>query len=136
MLLALFRLGIAGFAPKTSKSAIIEAAIRLVLAGGHYLPPRVVELAARQVAMGDGAAPAGPTVRLTERQIDVLKLINPYLVNRREAALSGVLDPDFIDTATSEELTILIEGYSQPDNGRLAAFGHVISSVCRSLALR
>ncbi len=33
-LLALFNLGIAGFAPKTSKSAVIEAAIRLILAGG------------------------------------------------------------------------------------------------------
>src|SRR3954452_17549306 len=40
VLLALFRLGIAGFAPKTSKSAIIEAAIRLVLAGGRSPPPR------------------------------------------------------------------------------------------------
>jgi len=74
VLLALFRLGIAGFAPKTSKSAIIGAAIRLVLAGGRYLPPRIVELAARQA--GEGApAMRAPTVRLTERQIDVLKLI-------------------------------------------------------------
>ena len=73
VLLALFRLGIAGFAPKTSKSAIIEAAIRLVLAGGRYLPPRIVELAA-----GAAPAPASPVARygrLTERQVDVLKLI-------------------------------------------------------------
>ena len=73
VLLALFRLGIAGFAPKTSKSAIIEAAIRLVLAGGRYLPPRVVELAARQA--GGTSPPLTATVRLTERQGDVLKLI-------------------------------------------------------------
>jgi len=73
VLLALFDLGIAGFAPKTSKSAIIEAAIRLVLAGGRYLPPRVAELAARQ-AGGTSPARTG-TVRLTERQGDVLKLI-------------------------------------------------------------
>ncbi|WP_394764327.1 LuxR C-terminal-related transcriptional regulator [Phenylobacterium sp.] len=75
VLLALFRLGIAGFAPKTSKSAIIEAAIRLVLAGGRYLPPRIEELAARRVGGGDGVAAAVPAVRLTVRQIDVLKLI-------------------------------------------------------------
>jgi two-component system nitrate/nitrite response regulator NarL len=75
VLLALFRLGIAGFAPKTSKSAIIEAAIRLVLAGGRYLPPRIVDLAARNGAMGAGSAPAAATVRLTQRQTDVLKLI-------------------------------------------------------------
>jgi DNA-binding NarL/FixJ family response regulator len=75
VLLALFRLGIAGFAPKTSKSAIIEAAIRLVLAGGRYLPPRIAELAARHGAAGEGAAAAVPRVRLTERQVDVLTLI-------------------------------------------------------------
>jgi DNA-binding NarL/FixJ family response regulator len=74
VLLALFRLGIAGFAPKTSKSAIIEAAIRLVLAGGRYLPPRVAELAARQAGSA-GPAPPATVVRLTERQVDVLKLI-------------------------------------------------------------
>jgi len=70
-LLALFELGIAGFAPKTSKSAVIEAAIRLVLAGGRYLPPRVVELAAQR----GGGASAGQSVRLTERQSDVLARI-------------------------------------------------------------
>ena len=75
VLLALFRLGIAGFAPKTSKSAIIEAAIRLVLAGGRYLPPRIAELATRQAGNGDGVAAAGLTVRLTARQADVLRMI-------------------------------------------------------------
>jgi DNA-binding NarL/FixJ family response regulator len=75
VLLALFRLGIAGFAPKTSKSAIIDAAIRLVLAGGRYLPPRIVELAARQGHPGGAAQASAVTVRLTERQADVLKLI-------------------------------------------------------------
>jgi len=74
-LLALFDLGIAGFAPKTSKSAIIEAAIRLVLAGGRYLPPRIAELAAGR--RGPSEAPGGFVTgpRLTERQTDVLKLI-------------------------------------------------------------
>ena len=38
LLLALFDIRIAGFVPKTSSSAIIEAAIHLVLAGGRYLP--------------------------------------------------------------------------------------------------
>lgn len=75
VLLALFDLGIAGFAPKTSKSAIIEAAIRLVLAGGRYLPPRIAELAAgrRGAEEASGGYASGP--RLTERQTDVLKLI-------------------------------------------------------------
>lgn len=74
VLMALFDLGIAGFAPKTSKSAIIEAAVRLVLAGGRYLPPRIAEIAAGRATPGFArdAVLGGP--RLTERQGDVLKL--------------------------------------------------------------
>jgi len=75
VLLALFDLGIAGFAPKTSKSAIIEAAIRLVLAGGRYLPPRIAELAAARSDAGEARAAFAPGPRLTARQTDVLKLI-------------------------------------------------------------
>jgi DNA-binding NarL/FixJ family response regulator len=75
VLLALFDLGIAGFAPKTSKSAVIEAAIRLVLAGGRYLPPRVAELAAGSGARSQATAAPSGGPRLTERQVDVLKLI-------------------------------------------------------------
>jgi DNA-binding NarL/FixJ family response regulator len=55
LLLALLKLGVAGFAPKTSKSAVIEAAIRLVLAGGRYLPPRLLDLATREAAPAPAA---------------------------------------------------------------------------------
>ncbi len=75
VLLALFDLGIAGFAPKTSKSALIEAAVRLVMAGGRYLPPRMAELASgRRDGAAAGPRPAPGEARLTERQVDVLKL--------------------------------------------------------------
>jgi DNA-binding NarL/FixJ family response regulator len=76
VLLALLKLGVAGFAPKTSKSAVIEAAIRLVLAGGRYLPPRLAEIATRDPSPGAPPAPPGQSLaRLTERQADVLRLI-------------------------------------------------------------
>ena len=75
VLIALFELGIAGFAPKTSKSAVIEAAIRLVLAGGRYLPPRLVELAVERSGGGPRGAGGAPSPRLTDRQTDVLALI-------------------------------------------------------------
>jgi DNA-binding NarL/FixJ family response regulator len=76
VLLALIKLGVAGFAPKTSKSAVIEAAIRLVLAGGRYLPPRLAEIATRDASPGAPPPPSGQNLaRLTERQADVLRLI-------------------------------------------------------------
>lgn len=74
LLIELFELGIAGFAPKTSKSAIIEAAIRLVLAGGRYVPPRIVELASRRPNADAAQALRVVTARLTDRQAAVLRL--------------------------------------------------------------
>lgn len=77
VLLELFDLGISGFAPKTSKGALIEAAIGVVLAGGRYIPPQIVEIAARRNgATGDAMSIPFPVRRhLTERQRDVLSLI-------------------------------------------------------------
>ncbi|WP_293677356.1 response regulator transcription factor [uncultured Phenylobacterium sp.] len=105
VLLALFRLGIAGFAPKTSKSAIIEAAIRLVVAGGRYIPPRIAELAAGATP----AAPASPTIgaaRLTERQLDVLKLIALGQSNK-EIARDLDLSPATIKAHTAAAIAAL-----------------------------
>jgi DNA-binding NarL/FixJ family response regulator len=105
VLLALFRLGIAGFAPKTSKSAIIEAAIRLVLAGGSYIPPRIVELAAGATP---AAAPAASArgARLTERQVDVLKLIALGQSNK-EIARDLDLSPATIKAHTAAAIAAL-----------------------------
>lgn len=76
LLLSLLRSGIAGFVPKTSRSAAIEAAIRVVLAGERYLPSRLIELASASVTSGKAAVPfVSESVRLTERQIEVLQMI-------------------------------------------------------------
>lgn len=72
LLLAMFDLGVAGFVPKTSRTAIIAAAISLVLSGGTYIPPSLLDLVSR----GENAKPPVPRQqRLTPRQIDVLRLI-------------------------------------------------------------
>ena len=79
LLLALFDLGIAGFVHKTSSSAIIEAAIQLVLAGGRYLPPRVIDLAALRggsaVLQKNAGVERANLARLTERQLEILKRV-------------------------------------------------------------
>lgn len=66
--------GALGFIPKSSSSAVILGAIRLVLAGGTYVP-REIMAAPRAAA----AAPAGRDglqgLGLTPRQADVLRLL-------------------------------------------------------------
>jgi DNA-binding NarL/FixJ family response regulator len=100
-LLTLFALGVSGFAPKTSKSAVIEAAIRLILAGGRYIPPRLIEIAAGQ---GVGTPPR--TTRLTARQIDVLRLISTGHSNK-EIARDLDLSPATIKAHTSAAIAVL-----------------------------
>lgn len=93
VLLALFELGIAGFVPKTSNSSIIEAAIRLILAGGRYLPPRIAELATGR-ARSDGADALPPppvfNARLTDRQLNVLRLMALGQSNKEIAKQIGL----------------------------------------------
>ena len=83
--------GASGFIPKASSSAELLAALRLVLAGGVYVPRAA--LAAPAAAAGSGAARreqrrerAGT---LSARQIEVLSLMARGLTNRE---ICGVLD--------------------------------------------
>lgn len=65
--------GAAGFVPKSSSNEVMLSALRLVLAGGKYLPAEVL-------TRPDAAVRSAPPVTLdalglTPRQFDVLKLI-------------------------------------------------------------
>lgn len=82
-LLALFDLGIAGFAFKKSKSAVIEAAIRLVLAGERFVPERLIVLASARSGVVPSRASSGP--RLTERQSDILTRVATGKTNKEIA---------------------------------------------------
>lgn len=74
--------GASGFIPKTASREVLLGALRLVLAGGVYIPPEIL-------AKVDPPPPAGPAspaphvskrmtpaeLGLTERQVDVLALM-------------------------------------------------------------
>ena len=81
LMLDLLDLGIAGFAAKTSSGAVIEAALRLIDAGGRYLPPRLAEDSRRARRRARSAGPDRPRgvgsrpPGLTDRQRDVLRLV-------------------------------------------------------------
>ena len=101
LLLDLLDLGISGFTPKTASGAIIEAALRLIAAGGRYLPPRLAEIAASRIDTG-AAKPvrdvaASRTGALTDRQLSVLRLVATGLSNK-EVAQSLELSPATVKT--------------------------------------
>lgn len=70
-------------------------------------------------ANGDAAA---------QYMIDLLNLNCNFLSNRRQEALKAVFDPQFIDSATSDELENLAEAFRQCNSsGHLSTFGHVVA---------
>jgi DNA-binding NarL/FixJ family response regulator len=81
----LLALGIAGFIPKSDPSEVIVSAVRLILAGGVYVPPQL--LGGRPEASSATGLPPG----LTARQLDVLRLLalgKPNKVIARELGVT------------------------------------------------
>ena len=89
---------VAGFLPKSSPPEVVEAALRLVLAGGRYLPDAVRLLALAEPAPvrvvttnGAGAAGAGDGhAALTTRQRHVLQLLAQGSPNKQIARELGI----------------------------------------------
>jgi len=81
--------GAMGFIPKSSSNPVLLSALRLVLAGGVYLPPAAIGAqpgAAQPQAMynapGQGAGRAPAELGLTERQSQVLALLVQGMPNK------------------------------------------------------
>ena len=67
-----FKLGASGYVSKQSASGELLAAIRKALAGGRYVTPLLAEALAATVA---GEAPAVPHELLSNRELQVLRLV-------------------------------------------------------------
>jgi DNA-binding NarL/FixJ family response regulator len=106
-LLAALDLGVDGFIPKTAEAGVVEAAIRLVLAGGRYLPPRVAEIVAGLRARTAPAPPAeAPYGRISERQREVLSCLARGRSNKEIAELLS-LSPATVKSHVAHILAVL-----------------------------
>ncbi len=81
--------GAQGYIPKAYSPAVMVSAVRLVMAGGVYVPPMLLSMTGRDDALAPGAA--GQTAvagvealgdLLTERQVDVLRLLSQGQPNK------------------------------------------------------
>lgn len=79
------QLGASGFMPKNSLNQVLISAIRLVLAGGVYIPPEALLKSAPKPAPlpTTKAALQLESLGLTNRQLDVLRLLLKGLPNKR-----------------------------------------------------
>lgn len=76
--------GIKGYITKSSDSKVILAALKLVLAGGTYLPPILLE------SIENKSISTQPNGKLTARQTEVLQYISQGLSNKQIAHEMGV----------------------------------------------
>jgi DNA-binding NarL/FixJ family response regulator len=88
------RLGALGFIPKNTERDVMLGALRLVFAGGIYIPVEALDrpslpTAANGKAQGDLRRRLPPGLALTERQIDVLALV---MEGKSNKAISRHLD--------------------------------------------
>lgn len=81
-----FESGVCGYIPKRSDPKILNSAIQLVLDGGTYIPPILIESIG--TVQTNGAKPKGKT--LTNRQTQVLDLVAQGLSNKQIAYEMGV----------------------------------------------
>jgi DNA-binding NarL/FixJ family response regulator len=84
-MLALLDMGVAGFITKTTGGAMLEAAIRLIMAGGRYVPERLAEIMPAALT-----TKSATTVQLTARQRDVIRLTAQGLSNKEIARALGI----------------------------------------------
>lgn len=82
---AMLALGISGFIPKTDSPAVVASAVRLILAGGVYVPPRLISDVG-----SEPAANGAPASGLTARQLDVVRLLARGMSNKAIARELGV----------------------------------------------
>src|SRR5207247_10148853 len=69
-------LGALGFIPKSAPRDVMVNALRLVFAGGIYIPPEALVRAEAKEAQPTARRPVSPAdLGLTERQIEVLALM-------------------------------------------------------------
>jgi DNA-binding NarL/FixJ family response regulator len=78
---AAIRAGAAGYVPKTANSHTLLTALRIVLAGDIYIPPRYLENSAHSADKRSAGADCG----LTDRQLEVLRLLASGLSNKSVA---------------------------------------------------
>ncbi|HVO15826.1 MAG TPA: response regulator transcription factor [Alphaproteobacteria bacterium] len=88
-----FQHGAIGYIPKTSNSEVMINALKLVLAGGKYLPPIMAGAYDTGLGTGSGDGAKGSDMpRLTRRQRDVLALIGHGKSNKEIADTLGLAE--------------------------------------------
>jgi DNA-binding NarL/FixJ family response regulator len=91
---AALELGAAGYVPKSSPSELLISALKLVLAGGVYLPPALMQATPQPADVKTSRLPQNGALStlLTRRQQEVLRLLGRGWSNKQIARALAVSD--------------------------------------------
>jgi DNA-binding NarL/FixJ family response regulator len=84
-------LGALGYVPKSALPQTLLSALRLVLAGDVYVPPLMLDATTRG-APPEPASDAGRQGALTDRQLEVLRLLSDGLSNKEIGRVLNLSD--------------------------------------------
>lgn len=82
--------GISGYIPKRSETKVLTGALKLILDGGTYLPPSVLDNTSHKSSSNDNTQGRGSNKMLTNRQAQVLDLVAQGMSNKQIAYEIGV----------------------------------------------
>ncbi|MFE8034439.1 LuxR C-terminal-related transcriptional regulator [Thiohalocapsa marina] len=77
--------GAAGYIPKSTPRELLLSALQLVLAGGTYAPPALVQAGKQPGASGNATTPTADPAALTSRQQQILRMIGRGYSNKQIA---------------------------------------------------
>jgi DNA-binding NarL/FixJ family response regulator len=103
--------GALGFIPKSSSNEVLKGALRLVLAGGIYVPPELIGRGPATPLSSDESAAGRRTtaadVGLTERQAQILTLIMKGASNKLIAR-----ELDLAESTVKNQVTVILKALS------------------------
>ena len=82
--------GVCGYIPKRSETKVVTGALKLIMDGGTYLPPSVLEQNSSASGLSKNTVPSGTGKKLTNRQSQVLELVAQGMSNKQIAYEMGV----------------------------------------------
>jgi DNA-binding NarL/FixJ family response regulator len=92
-----FELGALGFIPKSGPREVMIIALRLILAGGIYVPPEILASEERSIpgflSKRPGSSPSPSDLGLTYRQLDVLTLMVKGNTNKEISRILNMAEP-------------------------------------------
>ncbi|MCK5336593.1 MAG: response regulator transcription factor [Gammaproteobacteria bacterium] len=86
-------LGAQGYIPKSTCTEVLISSLKLVLAGGIYIPPEILARIQKTTDKPDNSKPETSNIQLTPRQLEVLGKLTQGYSNKEISLKLGVAEP-------------------------------------------